>query len=260
MSGQREPTAVRAMFDRIARRYDLVNTVLSLGTDGGWRRRTVRETGVGAGDRALDVACGSAKIAGELSLAVGGSGLVIGLDFSPAMLAVARRSRPEIEFVRGDALALPFQDSGLAATTMGFGLRNLADPVQGLREMVRVLRPGGRAAVLEFLKPPRSAYGWLYRAYLRTALPLIGGALSGDWAAYRYLSDTVDSYRTPAQLRMLADQAGWRDIRLEELSMGTVAILSGTPDREAMTPVRLPTGRARQASPGRRRGRPAPAP
>jgi demethylmenaquinone methyltransferase/2-methoxy-6-polyprenyl-1,4-benzoquinol methylase len=253
---EREPAAVRRMFDRIARRYDLVNTVLSLGSDRGWRRRAVRETGVGEGGAALDIACGSGKIALELA---GRGSRVTGLDFSAEMLAVAHRTQPETAFVRGDALALPFPDSAFQAATMGFGLRNLVDPARGLVEMARVLRPGGRAAVLEFLKPPPTPFGRLYRLYLRTVLPWIGGLLSGDRAAYRYLSDTVDSYRTPAELRQLAEAAGWRDIRLIELSVGTVAVLSGAPGR-IRPPARQRLGRARPASSGRRQERPAPAP
>jgi demethylmenaquinone methyltransferase/2-methoxy-6-polyprenyl-1,4-benzoquinol methylase len=253
---EREPAAVRRMFDRIARRYDLVNTVLSLGSDRGWRRRAVRETGVGEGGAALDIACGSGKIALELA---GRGSRVTGLDFSPEMLAVAHRTQPETAFVRGDALALPFPDGAFQAATMGFGLRNLVDPTRGLEEMARVLRPGGRAAVLEFLRPPPTPFGRLYRLYLRTVLPWIGGLLSGDRDAYRYLSETVDSYRTPAELRELARAAGWMDVRLVELSIGTVAVLSGTPG-PVRPPARPRLGRARPASSGRRQARPAPAP
>src|SRR6266550_5231346 len=141
------------MFDRIAHRYDTVNTVLSAGTDAGWRRRAARETGLRAGGSALDVACGSGKLTAELAkLAEGGR--VVGLDFSPRMLEIARRTHPEIEFLEGDALNLPFDDAIFDASTIAFGLRNLADPILGLREMLRVLKPGGRAVVLEFVRPP----------------------------------------------------------------------------------------------------------
>ncbi len=211
------------MFDRIARRYDRVNTVLSLGTDGGWRRRAARETGLTPGGSALDVACGSGKLTAELARLSRG-GRVVGLDFSAQMLEVARSHHPELEFMEGDALNLPFADSTFDAATIAFGLRNLADPIRGLREMVRV---AGRAVVLEFLPPPKGPVGAVYRIYLRTLLPAVGGILSGEPSAYRYLSDTVDSYRTPGELADMAVRADWADVRFHHLAMGTVGVLSG---------------------------------
>jgi len=214
------------MFDRIARRYDLVNTVLSAGTDGGWRRAAARATGLTAGGSALDVACGSGRLTAELARIAGPTGRVVGLDFSAEMLAIARRSYPATEFVEGDALKLPFEDGAFEAATIAFGLRNLADPVLGLREMARVVRK--RAVVLEFLKPPPTLPGRAYRLYLRSVLPAVGGAISGAPAAYRYLSDTVDSYRTPQELTAMAREAGWTDVIFKSLSMGTVGIVAGT--------------------------------
>ena len=213
------------MFDRIARRYDLVNTVLSGGTDAGWRRRAARETRLRAGGSALDVACGSGKLTAELARLAGRGGHVVGLDFSPEMLAVARRDHPSIEFLEGDALHLPFPDATFDAATIAFGLRNLADPVRGLGEMARV---AARAVVLEFVRPPRGIVGGAYRAYLKTLLPAIGGAISGDRLAYRYLSDTVDSYRTPEELTEIAVQARWSRVQFHGLAFGTVGVLSGT--------------------------------
>lgn len=218
------------MFDRIARRYDLVNTVLSAGTDGGWRRRAVRASGVRAGGSALDVACGSGKLTAELAKVVGKEGRVVGLDFSPRMLEVARHDHPRLEFVEGDALNLPYADAAFDATTIAFGLRNLSDPVRGLREMLRVVKPGGHAVVLEFVRPPRGPVGSAYRLYLRTLLPVVGGALSGQPGAYRYLSETVDSYRTPEELRAMAVAAGWSQVTYKGLAMGTVGIVAGQRD------------------------------
>ena len=214
------------MFDRIARRYDLVNTVLSAGTDGGWRRAAARATGLTEGGSALDVACGSGRLTAELARVAGPKGRVVGLDFSPEMLAIARRSYSSIEFVEGDALKLPFENAAFDAATIAFGLRNLADPVLGLREMARVVRR--RAVVLEFLKPPPTLTGRAYRLYLRTLLPAVGGALSGAPDAYRYLSDTVDSYRTPQELTAMAREARWKDVTFTSLSMGTVGIVAGS--------------------------------
>ncbi len=217
------------MFDRIARRYDLVNTVLSAGTDGGWRRRAARLTELKAGGSALDVACGSGKLTALLARMAGSSGHVVGLDFSRQMLEVARSEHPGIEFLDGDALNLPFEDAGFDASTIAFGLRNLADPVRGLREMLRVVRAGGRAVVLEFVRPPNGPVGSAYRVYLRTLLPAIGGVLSGQPTAYRYLSDTVDSYRNADELRALAEVAGWKGVRYKSVAAGTVGLLSGSP-------------------------------
>jgi demethylmenaquinone methyltransferase/2-methoxy-6-polyprenyl-1,4-benzoquinol methylase len=213
------------MFDHIARRYDLVNTVLSGGTDAGWRKRAARTTGLTAGGSALDVACGSGKLTAELARRAGATGRVIGLDFSVEMLEVARRDHSGIEFVEGDALNLPFDDGSFDVSTIAFGLRNLADPVRGLREMLRVVKR--RAVVLEFVRPPDGPVGTAYRMYLKTLLPAIGGAISGQPSAYRYLSDTVDSYRTPAELRAMAVTAGWVHVEYDGLAMGTVGVLSG---------------------------------
>jgi demethylmenaquinone methyltransferase/2-methoxy-6-polyprenyl-1,4-benzoquinol methylase len=215
------------MFDRIAHRYDLVNTVLSGGTDGGWRRRAARVSGLAPGGSALDVACGSGKLTAELARIAGAQGRVIGLDFSPQMLQVARRDHPGVEFIEGDALTLPFDDASFDASTIAFGLRNLADPVKGLREMLRVIRRGGRSVVLEFVRPPAGLVGAAYRLYLRSLLPAIGGAISRQPSAYRYLSDTVDSYRTPEELSAMAAAAGWLNVTYQGLAMGTVGIVSG---------------------------------
>ena len=216
------------MFDRVARRYDLVNTVLSAGTDACWRRRAARVTGLRPGGSALDVACGSGKLTAELAKLAGPRGRVAGLDFSPEMLEIARRDHPHIQFIEADALTLPFEEASLDATTIAFGLRNLADPMRGLREMLRVIKPGGRAVVLEFVRPPRGLVGGAYRVYLHALLPAIGGLISGQPAAYRYLSDTIDSYRTPAELLDMAMQAGGSDVRFQGLAMGTVGIVSAT--------------------------------
>lgn len=225
--GVRDPRAVREMFDRISPRYDLVNTVLSGGTDGGWRRKAAAATGLAAGGSALDVACGSGKLTAVLARRAEPGGRVVGLDFSGEMLRRARLDHPRIPFVRGDALALPYPDATFDGTTIAFGLRNLADPVKGLAEMLRVIRPGGRAVVLEFVKPRENFVGGVYRTYLRHVLPRVGGVISGDRAAYQYLSDTVDSYHTPAELVGLAGRAGWQDVTFRSLAFGSVGVVSG---------------------------------
>ena len=223
----RDPVAVKGMFDRIAWRYDLVNTVLSGGTDQLWRRAAATATALAGGGAALDVACGTGALTRALARRVGRSGRVVGLDFSPGMLDGARRRSPGITWVEGDALDLPFADGEFDAATIAFGLRNLADPTLGLAEMARVVRPGGRLVVLEFLRPPDGPVGKAYRLYLTRVLPVLGGRVSGDVAAYRYLSQTVDSYLTPAQLTDLAGAAGWLRVSLRKLNLGTVALITG---------------------------------
>jgi demethylmenaquinone methyltransferase/2-methoxy-6-polyprenyl-1,4-benzoquinol methylase len=212
------------MFDRIAGRYDLVNTVLTAGADARWRRHAAQMTRLRRGGSAVDIACGSGTLTAELARLAGSSGRVVGIDFSDRMLEVARRRNPSLEFIRGDALDLPFRDAQFQVATMAFGLRNLADPRRGLREMVRV---AARAVVLEFVKPPPTAFGHAYRVYLRSVVPMVGAALTGDRAAYRYLSDTVDHYLLPEELEALAEAAGWRRRQVLTRMGGTVAVLAG---------------------------------
>jgi len=227
MTAARDARRVRAMFDRIAPGYDRANTVLSFGRDRTWRRRAANAAAPPRGGAALDVACGTGQLTLELRDRVGAGGRVVGLDFSERMLAVARAAHPSIEWVQGDATSLPFEDSSFDAATTAFGLRNLAYPKKGLAEMKRVVRPHGRLVVLEFLRPPHGLVGRTYELYLRHALPRLGGWVAGDREAYRYLSDTVDSYLTGEQLLELADGAGWQRPQLWRLNLGTVALMRG---------------------------------
>ena len=227
MTGARDPRQVRAMFDRIAPGYDRANTVLSFGRDRAWRRRAAEAAALAAGGAALDIACGTGQLTLELRDRVGAGGRVVGLDFSEPMLAVARAAHPLIEWVLGDATSLPFEDSSFDAATSAFGLRNLANPEKGLSEMARVVRPRGSLVVLEFLRPPHGLVGRTYELYLRHVLPRFGGWVGGDREAYRYLSDTVDSYLTGKQLLELADRCGWGSPQLLRLNLGTVALMRG---------------------------------
>jgi demethylmenaquinone methyltransferase/2-methoxy-6-polyprenyl-1,4-benzoquinol methylase len=229
MTAARNANQVRAMFDRIAPGYDRANTVLSLGRDRAWRRRAADAAALRAGASALDIACGTGQLTLELRDRVGPGGRVVGLDFSERMLAVAR-AHPSLEWVHGDATNLPFADSSFDAATTAFGLRNLSQPAVGLSEMRRVVRPGGRMVVLEFLRPPRGPLGRSYELYLRHVLPRVGGWVAGDRQAYRYLSDTVDSYLSGEQLLALAGASGWERRRLWTLNAGTVGLMRGIAD------------------------------
>jgi demethylmenaquinone methyltransferase / 2-methoxy-6-polyprenyl-1,4-benzoquinol methylase len=227
MTLARDAPQVRAMFDRIAPGYDRANTVLSFGRDRSWRRCAADAAAPPAGGAALDIACGTGQLTVALRDRVGSRGRVVGLDFSERMLAVARAGRPSIEWVQGDATALPFDDASFDVATTAFGLRNLARPQTGLSEMGRVVRTRGRLVVLEFLRPPHGLVGRAYEMYLRHALPALGGWVAGDREAYRYLSDTVDSYLTGEQLLELADRSGWERLQLRRLNFGTVGLMRG---------------------------------
>ncbi|MGB2939889.1 MAG: bifunctional demethylmenaquinone methyltransferase/2-methoxy-6-polyprenyl-1,4-benzoquinol methylase UbiE [Candidatus Dormiibacterota bacterium] len=222
-----DPERVQALFGRIARRYDLANTVISFGRDAAWRRRAARATGLQPRQAALDVACGTGRLAVELARLVGPAGRVVGADFSPEMLAVAEHLNPAIDWQRADALALPFADGAFDAATIAFGLRNLSDRGRGVREMARVVRGGGCLVVLEFLHPPRGAFGAGYRLYLERVLPVVGGWITGDTDAYRYLSSSIGAFLAPEELIRLAVEAGWVGVELRHLNLGTVAMLVG---------------------------------
>jgi len=197
---------VQTLFGAVARRYDLLNDLLSFGLHRGWKRRMIRSAGLGPGDQALDVCCGSGDVA--FSLAAAGAN-VVGLDFSEPMLNVARNrlKRPlgppwaarhtPPTYVRGDALRLPFADESFNAVTISYGLRNLASVEAGLAEMWRVAKPGGRLVVLDFGKPKNPVWRICYAAHLRWVAPLLGWLSGGGFEAYAYILTSLEHY--PAQ-------------------------------------------------------------
>lgn len=221
-----EARAVQAMFARIARRYDLLNRVLSAGTDRLWRARLVRRLALAPGARVLDVACGTGDLAFELERA---GARVVGLDFTFEMLRLARAKdvSGHLPFLNGDALALPFEHASFDAATIAFGLRNLADRARGLRELARVVRPGGRVMVLEFSLPPRPWVAAPYRFYFTRVLPRIGALVSGDREAYRYLPDTVLAWPSPDALRAEMEAAGLVRCGYERWSGGIACLSHG---------------------------------
>lgn len=221
-----DPRAVRAMFARIAGRYDLLNRLLSAGIDRRWRARLVRRLGDLRGRVLVDACCGT----GDLAFALEAAGArVVGVDFTPEMLAHARakeRGRRTC-FVAGDALALPVPDGRADAATVAFGIRNVGDRTRGLRELMRVVRPGGVVMVLEFSLPRGRLLGRLYRFYFTRVLPRIGGWISGDAGAYRYLPDTVLAWPSPAELEEEMRAVGLVDCGHELLSGGIACLSHG---------------------------------
>ena len=217
-SGTLAPDAVEHMFDRIAPMYDTMNRAMTVGLDRRWRRLAARQV-VWPGDRVLDACCGTGDLAVEAERR---GGRVVGLDFSNAMLERAALKSPTIEWVQGDALALPFGDAAFDAATVGFGVRNLEDLERGLRELLRVLRPGGRLAVLELTRP----HGLLrpfFRVWLDVLVPLAGKILPGG-QAYTYLPASIRRFPGPEDLSALFERAGFRDVDFRLLGGGIVAL------------------------------------
>jgi demethylmenaquinone methyltransferase / 2-methoxy-6-polyprenyl-1,4-benzoquinol methylase len=217
-TGRLPAEGVRAMFDRIAPVYDTMNRVMTAGLDQRWRRATARAV-VGPGDAVLDACCGT----GDLAVAAAREGgHVTGLDFSERMLERARRKAPSIEWVQGDALALPFADASFDAATVGFGVRNLDDLQLGLVELRRVLRVGGRVAVLEITQP-RGALAPFYRLWFNRIVPLLGRVLPGG-SAYTYLPASVRRFPGPDELARLLADVGFQDVRYRTFAAGIVAL------------------------------------
>jgi demethylmenaquinone methyltransferase / 2-methoxy-6-polyprenyl-1,4-benzoquinol methylase len=212
---------VRTMFDRIAPVYDAMNRVMTAGLDGRWRRITVDEA-VRDGDRVLDACCGT----GDLAIAARGrAASVVGLDFSERMLERARRKEPAIDWVRGDVLALPFDDASFDAVTVGFGVRNVGELDAGLRELRRVLRPGGRIGILE-ITTPRGVLAPFYRVWFDRVVPLLGKALPGG-AAYTYLPASVRRFPGPDELASRLEQCGFGAVRYRTFAGSIVALHVG---------------------------------
>ena len=217
-SGRLAPDAVRTMFDRIAPVYDAMNTVMTAGLDRRWRRLTAAAA-VRPGDRVLDACCGT----GELALACAAAGgLVTGVDFSERMLDRARRKSSAIAWVWGDLLSLPFEDRSFDAATVGFGIRNVPDLERAFAELRRVLRPGGRLAVLEITRP-RGIAAPFYGLWFDRAVPLLGKLLPGG-AAYAYLPASVRRFPGPRELAALIEAAGFEPVRVRMLAAGIVAL------------------------------------
>lgn len=229
---QRAPK-VREMFSRLATRYDLVNDVMSFGMHRVWKRRTVR-IGLEKGaplSRWLDLCCGTGDMAFLAEELAGGTLRTVGCDFTLPMLSVGRaRERKEgrsTEFVQGDALALPFSDGTFDVITVGYGLRNIADPRAALAEMRRVLAPGGRCVILDFGKPRPPIPAALYNAFLRTMMPFVGWLFHRDPETYLYIPESLARYPGQVGVRDMMKEQGFDNPRFEEKLLGTMGINIG---------------------------------
>jgi len=220
-SGTLRPDAVRGMFDRIAPVYDVMNRVMTAGLDRSWRRLAV-EAVIQPGDRVLDACCGT----GDLAVAAEREGgIVTGLDFSPRMLERARRKSETVTWIEGDLLELPFEDGSFDAATVGFGVRNVADLEAGLAELQRVLRPGGRLAILEITQP-RGVLRPFFSLWFERIVPLLGKVLPGG-KAYTYLPASVRRFPGAEELAALLEQRGFEQVRFRLLGGTIVALHTG---------------------------------
>ena len=215
------PEEVAAMFDDVAQRYDVTNTVLSMGQDRLWRKAVLAAVDPRVGEHVLDLAAGTG--ASTQSLAASGAD-VIACDFSLGMLRAGRAARPELNFVAGDATQLPFADHSFDAVTISFGLRNIVDPDAGLREMLRVCKPGGRLVVCEFSHPTQKAFRTVYTEYLMKALPSIATKVSSNPDAYVYLAESIRAWPNQRELAARIGSAGWERTAYRNLSGGIVAL------------------------------------
>jgi len=226
---ERDPERIEAMFSRIARRYDLMNLLMTAGLDRRWRRRAAAAAVLQPGERVLDVCCGTGDLAFELARRYPFSH-VTGLDFSEAMLVRARAKaahaelRSPVGFVAGDLLALPFADDSFAAVTVAYGVRNVPDLPRAFAEMARVTHPGGRVVCLEITTPPGGFGRRFHGLWFDRAVPALGRLVAGDGSAYTYLPASVRGFPPAEELAVLMRRAGLRAVRFRRFGMGIIAL------------------------------------
>jgi demethylmenaquinone methyltransferase/2-methoxy-6-polyprenyl-1,4-benzoquinol methylase len=220
----KNPAEVQAMFDDVAARYDLTNDVLSLGQDRRWRHQVIDAVDPKPGEVVLDLAAGTGTSSQPFA---DRDAVVVPCDFSLGMLRVGKSARPALPFTAGDGTRLPFGDDTFDAVTISFGLRNIVDPLAGLREMLRVTRPGGRLVVCEFSHPTWPPFRTVYVEYLMKALPPIARAVSSSPDAYVYLAESIRAWPVQSVLAGQIAAAGWRDVQWRDLTGGIVALHRG---------------------------------
>jgi demethylmenaquinone methyltransferase/2-methoxy-6-polyprenyl-1,4-benzoquinol methylase len=226
------PARIAGMFDAIAPRYDLLNRVLSAGLDARWRARAIRSLALTGRETVLDVCSGTGDVAITAMSAVPGARQVIGVDFAGQMLRLGRQKLPpkgldtRVSFAQGDAMNLPVASASVDAATVAFGIRNVQQPSAAFAEVYRVLRPGGRFAILEFGTPRVPVLRALYLWYFRHVLPRVGRAVSGHGSAYAYLPESVGSFPAPARVVASLEAVGFRDVRADSLTFGVVYLYS----------------------------------
>ena len=237
-AGKDKATYVKETFNAIAGRYDLMNSLMSLGMDKRWRRLAVKKVGAKPGMNMLDVCCGTGQLSMELGQVVGLDGSVTGLDFSQKMLEVAEKSLLQtsnpgnIRFVQGNAMGLPFPDHSFDGVTVGWGLRNLPDLRQGLREMVRTVKPGGKVVSLDMAKPSLLGFKQAYWLYFEKLVPLMGKVWAKKASAYQYLHDSAREFPAQEELVRIFTECGLKDAHYTNLAGGVVALVSGTKPQE----------------------------
>ena len=224
----KQPSQVAAMFDGVARNYDRTNTVLSLRQDRAWRRAVVRALDLRPGERVLDLAAGTGTST-EPFADLGAN--AVACDFSRGMLAVGAARRPDLPFIAGDAVSLPFADASFDAVTISFGLRNVVEPQRALAELLRVTRPGGRLVVCEFSRPVVPVFRTVYTEYLMRALPVIARRVATNPEAYVYLAESIRAWPDQAGLAAWLGGAGWGDVAWKDLTGGIVALHRGVRPR-----------------------------
>lgn len=213
------------MFDGVAEKYDVTNDILSLGQDRRWRRRVVDLVAPKPGELILDLAAGTGTSSQPFADA---GATVVPCDFSIGMLEVGKRERPALAFVAGDGMKLPFGDNIFDAVTISFGLRNIVDPIEGLRELLRVTRPGGRIVVCEFSTPTWGPFDTVYTNYLMRALPPVARAVSSNPESYVYLAESIRAWPDQKGLALRMVEAGWGKVDWQNLSAGIVALHRST--------------------------------